>query len=131
MAFLPSIDTTNKVNSGPANIGLNSLTKFFQSNLIKASASRGFDKLGQLGKKKLYYIRNPDRRYQPFFWRRCRGSNSYPGEVIRASLVFKILVLVLLLVCFQSLFENPKKLVNILILVFSLFKKIQKHRYHG
>jgi hypothetical protein len=47
-----------------------------------ANVSKGSINLGILGKNLLYYIRNPDRRYQPFFWCRCRETIAIMGSLL-------------------------------------------------
>ena len=82
-----------------------------------SSASQGSIK-PRSSREKAYHttIYNPDRRYQPFFWRRCRGSNfAIPVRLLETLLVSFILVLSLFTVIslpFCHLFENPKKLVT-------------------
>src|SRR3954470_3790037 len=50
--------------SGENAIGILKLSKVRLSNLTLLSASRGFNKPRSTREKELYYIRNPDRRYQ-------------------------------------------------------------------
>ena len=95
--LFPSIEhNPNKANQiGSINIKLNQLTKSCRCFLytILAVLPNVRLNLGLLGETAYHTtIRNPDRLYQPFFWRCCRGSNfAIPVRLLETLLVILFL----------------------------------------
>jgi hypothetical protein len=93
--------------------------KSYRRSLTIRKCFPRFDKPRSSRKKLLYCIRNPGRRYQPFFWHRCGGSNLAIMvmllETLLISFIFVLLYL-LLLVYFLLSIENPKNYLLVFII---------------